>query len=289
LIQKNAPLVMGESAESLGLESYLSGSVSSVIRATFRGGVGLWSVRLREFRQRGEPHQLLMISDITRALRDQELQAYQQLLRVLGHEINNTLAPIKSLSTSLLLLIEKDNMPDDWRQDLKAGLIVISKRCESLNRFTGAYARVGRLPSPQRRSISLREMVCRVARLEQRLPVHVATDPDVVISADPDQLEQLLINIIRNAADATLERDPKGHVWVACHRDAQRVQIVVDDEGAGLAPTANLFVPFFTTKPGGTGVGLLLCRQIVEAHSGSVVLKNRESGPGCRAVISFPV
>jgi two-component system nitrogen regulation sensor histidine kinase NtrY len=287
LILMTAEQAMGEPAEHLGLAPYLTGTVSSVTRATFRGGSGLWSVRRGNFRESGHPHTLLVLSDITRPLREEELHAWQRLVRVLGHEINNSLTPVKSLSSSLLSLVGREPLPDDWREDVRSGLNVISNRCDALNRFTGAYARLARLPEPKPQSVRVAEWIDRVIRLEQRLQVHLTPGPELIIHADPDQLDQLLINIVRNAVDASLERG--GGVHVQWRQSFAAVEILVDDEGHGIANPANLFVPFFTTKPGGSGIGLFLSRQIAEAHGGTVMLRNRTPGPGCQACISLPV
>jgi len=117
--------------------------------------------------------------------------------------------------------------------------------------------------------------------------VSLLKGPDVVISADADQLEQLLINLVRNAADATLETG--GSVQVSWSRQGAQLDVWVVDDGPGLPNTSNLFVPFFTTKPGGSGIGLVLSRQIAEAHGGELTLKNRSDARGCRALLRLPV
>jgi two-component system nitrogen regulation sensor histidine kinase NtrY len=287
LIGMPAAEAMGEPAEHLGLAPYLKGPVSTVSRAAFLGGAGLWSVRRGDFRESGQPHQLLVLSDITGPLREEELHAWQRLVRVLGHEINNSLTPVKSLSSSLLSLVGRDPLPGDWREDVRSGLNVIANRCEALNRFTGAYARLARLPAPRPQNVRVAEWINRVVRLEQRMPVRISEGPELTIRADPDQLDQMLINVLRNAVDASLERG--GRVALEWHGNGHLVEIYVDDEGHGVANPANLFVPFFTTKPGGSGIGLFLSRQIVESHAGTIALRNRVPGPGCRAVITLPL
>ncbi|MDE3197866.1 MAG: PAS domain-containing sensor histidine kinase, partial [Acidobacteriota bacterium] len=289
LIQMPAEQAMGESAERLGLAPYLTGPASTVTRASFRGASGQWSIRRGDFRESGQPHQLLVLSDITRPLREEELHAWQRLVRVLGHEINNSLTPVKSLSSSLLYLISNDPLPGDWRDDVRSGLNVIGNRCDALNRFTGAYARLARLPAPKLQPVRVADCIQRVVQLEQRLAVSVTEGPDLTIRADPDQLEQLLINMLRNAVDATLERAGTGGVVsVEWRRSAYAVEVLIDDQGHGISNPANLFVPFFTTKPGGSGIGLFLSRQIAEAHGGTVTLRNHEAGPGCQAMITLP-
>ena len=289
LIQLKAEQAMGESAEDLGLAAYLTGPVATVTRASFRGASGQWSVRRGDFRESGQPHQLLVLSDITRPLREEELHAWQRLVRVLGHEINNSLTPVKSLSSSLLSLVSREPLPYDWREDVRSGLNVIGNRCDALNRFTGAYARLARLPAPKLQPVRVAEWIGRVVKLEQRMAIEVSEGPDILIQADPDQLEQLLINILRNAVDATLERlGESGDVTLGWRQWRSVVEVLVDDHGHGISNPANLFVPFFTTKPGGSGIGLFLGRQIAEAHGGTVTLRNHVGEAGCQAIITLP-
>src|SRR4029077_6453459 len=121
---------------------------------------------------------------------------------------------------------------------------------------------------------------------ETRIPVEVVTGTPITVQGDPDQLEQVLINLLRNAADASLTT--KGGVKIGWRRDGAMLEIWIKDDGPGLSSTANLFVPFFTTKPGGSGIGLVLSRQIAEGHGGALMLENRTDGPGCVARLRLP-
>jgi signal transduction histidine kinase len=170
---------------------------------------------------------------------------------------------------------------------MRQGLAVIGDRSESLIRFMAAYAKLARLPPPRRTDLELSELIRRAVALETRLPVRLALGAPVELQGDPDQIEQALINLIRNAADAALETG--GGVEVAWRRVDEHVEVRIDDEGPGLANTENLFVPFYTTKPGGSGIGLALSRQIAEAHGGSLTLENRMAGTGCEALLRLPL
>jgi two-component system, NtrC family, nitrogen regulation sensor histidine kinase NtrY len=279
--------LMGRTAAEVGLADCLDGEAAQTFQRSFPGAMGRWGMRRSSFRQGGLPHQLLVLSDLSRALREEERQAWQRLLRVLGHELNNSLAPIKSISGSLASLVAKDPLPDDWREDAKHGMEVITARTAALSRFVEAYSQLARLPQPRCRALNIPALGQRVAGLETRLPVELTPGPDVVIQGDADQLEQLLINLIRNAADASLPA--KGRVRLGWRKASGHVEITVEDEGPGLSNTANLFVPFFTTKPGGTGIGLTLSRQIAEAHGGSLSLQNKPEGGGCVATLRLPL
>jgi nitrogen fixation/metabolism regulation signal transduction histidine kinase len=286
LLARRAAELLGQRADAVGLAGCLEGDAPRVVDAAFPGGAGRWDLRRGTFRQGGRPHQLLVLSDLSRALREEELQAWKRLVRVLSHEINNSLAPIKSMAGSLGDLLQRGGHRHDVRPDLERGLEVIAGRSEALIRFMQSYARLARLPAPRREPLDVARWVRRVAGLETRLPVCVVEGPGMSIRADGDQLDQLLINLVNNAVDAALETG--GGVRVGWGRRNGGLEVWVEDDGPGLADTANLFVPFFTTKPRGSGIGLVLCRQIAEAHGGSLTLRNRRDGQGCRARLRLP-
>ena len=283
--------LVGGSATELGLAPCLEGDSHRTLTADFPGRSGArWSLRRHHFRSAGRPHQLLVLEDVSQPLREEEREAWQRLIRVLGHEINNSLAPISSIADSLRTLLDRptEQRQDDWQDDARDGLDVIAGRAVALGRFTGAYSRLARLPAPTRRLQSLGELVRRAAALETRLAVEIRAGADVVANIDGDQIEQALINLVRNAVDAVLETG--GGVQAGWTVDGAAAQIMVEDEGLGLDGTANLFVPFFTTKAQGSGIGLLLSRQIAEAHGGSLTLENRPDGVrGCRATLRLPL
>lgn len=278
--------LLGRRASDLGLEVCCDANEDAPLALTFPGGSGRWGVRRSSFREHGLPHELLVLTDLSRTLREEERNAWQRLVRVIGHEMNNSLAPIKSIAGSLETLIRRDPPPPDWRDDARSGLNIIATRAESLSRFMQAYARLARLPPPQKELLDLGALVRRVASLETRLPVRVVDGAEVQVEADAAQLEQLLINILHNAAEASLETN--GTVSTGWREMAECVEVFVRDTGPGIMNPTNLFVPFFTTKPGGSGIGLALSRQIAEAHGGSLTLANRSGQPGCEALLRLP-
>jgi nitrogen fixation/metabolism regulation signal transduction histidine kinase len=278
--------LMGRRADELGLDALLAAPSAQVVRHVFPGRSGRFEIRHAPLRNEGRNGQLLVVNDVGRALREEERQAWQRLLRVLGHEVNNSLASIHSLAGTLATLLAREPLPDDWREDARGGLQVIGNRAESLARFLAGYSRLAALPPPQKRSVDLAERIAAVARLEQRLAVRVEDGPPLSLQAVPDQLEQALINLLRNAVEASLSTH--GGVVMRWRSEGERALIEILDEGPGLPGSDNLFVPFFTTKPGGSGIGLALVRQIAEAHEGGVSLSAREDAAGVIAQLWLP-
>jgi nitrogen fixation/metabolism regulation signal transduction histidine kinase len=279
--------LIGESAESLRMSALLEGDPVRTLDSAFAGGSGRYDLRRSSFRQHGLPHELIVLTDVKRALREEERQAWQRLSRVLGHEINNSLAPIHSIAGNLRQTIRRESRPADWETDAARGLEVIERRAEALGRFTAAYARLAKLPPPRFAPVDAEAWIRRVAELDQRARVTVDSGPALSVWGDSDQLDQLLINLVRNAIDAALETG--GGVSLAWTRSGRDIEVIVADEGPGIAEASNLFVPFFTTKPHGSGIGLVLSRQIAEAHRGSLELRDRDDPHGCRAVLRLPL
>lgn len=293
LLRRPVEQLLGRTAGALGLADCFGGEATRTLALAFPGAIARFGLRRSTFRQAGRLHHLLVLADLSRALREEERLAWQRLVRVLGHELNNSLAPIKSLAGSLEAIFASEPLASDWREDTQRGLGVISARAESLTRFMEAYARLTRLPPPRIQPIDLEPVLRRAGALETRVPVVIQEGPQLTLGVDPDQLEQLVINLLRNAADATLEfadgATLVSPVEVAWSRRADEVEITITDAGPGLGNGANLFVPFFTTKPKGSGIGLTLCRQIAESHGGTLILENRPDQAGAVARLRLPL
>ncbi len=313
LLACDAAQAVGRTATELGLDAMLDESSGRILSHTFPGGTGRWEIRRRRFREGGRPHELLVISDLTHALREEERQAWRRLVRVIGHELNSSLAPIKSIAATLRKLIDREPPPDDWRADARAGLTIVHDRAESLGRFMGAYARLARVPPPTRRPVSFSPLIRRAASLYGEHVV-VEAGPEVTLEVDRDQIEQVLINLIQNAVEAVDSVEGSERAGANAHAVAGtgagagaggaigagvvrvrwgvangKLLAEIEDDGSGLAHTESLWVPFFTTKPGGSGIGLALSREIVENHGGAISLQNRVGVQGCLARIVLPL
>ena len=302
VLQHVSEQLLGRTASELRVESCLSCENETLVSLPFAGGAR-WFVRRGAFRQRGVPHTLVVLSDVSRALREEERQAWQRLIRVIGHELNNSLAPIKSIAGSLNARLSETSLDLEQRRDFERGLAIIESRVASLNRFLQAYRQLAQMPPPAIQECSLPALVDRVVALEERVDVKVIPGPETWLAADPDQLEQMLINLLRNAADAVLEASgaagksngsdssasesgaPVTLTWQLTEKD---VILTIEDKGPGLLNPGNAFVPFYTTKAQGSGIGLILSRQICEAHGGSLELTNRHRARGCVAVVVLP-
>ncbi|MGA3136889.1 MAG: ATP-binding protein [Terracidiphilus sp.] len=276
----------GHTARELGLEELLAAPDQTI--HSFGAKSTRWLLRKAAFRQDGAPHTLLLLADVSLPLQEEEQMAWKRLIRVLGHELSNSLAPIKSIAGSLLSRVDQMSGDEAVLHDFRRGLGVVESRVDALHRFVQSYRLLAQLPSPQLKPVPLGPLLERVVHLEQRLAVQLEQGPPLVLNADPDQLEQMFINLLANAVDASLANGAQP-VRVSWQLAGAAVLVSIEDRGLGIANADNLFVPFYTTKPAGSGVGLALAQQIARAHGGEIRLCNREDGPGARATIRLPV
>jgi nitrogen fixation/metabolism regulation signal transduction histidine kinase len=292
LIAQPAERILGRQAKDLDLADCLTGENTRVLTRTFPGGTGRWGMRRTSFREGGLPHSLVVIADLSQPLREEELKAWQRLVRVIGHELNNSLAPIKSIAGSLTTMLRRPERPLDWDSDMLGGLEIIEARAEGLNRFMQSYARLAKLPAPNKLLCEIGPLLRRIVLLETRTSVQLIEGPEVTANIDAAQIEQVVINLMKNAVEAAPEPGqsaaPTCCVRVGWRRQAGSLEIFVEDDGPGIANPQNLFVPFFTTKPSGSGIGLVLCRQIAENHGGALTLSNRDDQTGCIARLRLP-
>ncbi|MBV8145421.1 MAG: ATP-binding protein [Gammaproteobacteria bacterium] len=224
----------------------------------------------RRFLLNARPHRLVLLKQLTRELAAQEVAVWKKVIRVIAHELNNSLAPITSLAHSGRLLAQQ---PD--RAQLERVFTTIAGRAAHLASFIDGYARFAKLPQPRPSSVSWQRFL---ARLEGTLPFRIAgTVPQAAASFDESQLEQVMINLLKNAAESG---SAPGEITVAVHETAPGFRVEVGDRGSGLSESTlrDALLPFFSTKAAGTGLGLTLCREIIEAHGGRLSLANREGG-----------
>jgi len=297
LLQQPSARLLGRTATQLELDACFEAENEALVALPYSTPNARWMVRQSSFRQNGVPHKLIVLSDVSRALREEERSAWQRLIRVLGHELNNSLAPIISISGSLASRLPLPQLPQEQNADFQRGLNIIESRTASLHRFLQSYRRLAQVPSPNVRPIELRLLMERVAALETRLAVEIKPGPELLLTIDPDLIEQMLINLIRNAVDAALEQAQSAHaaaepaapeVSLRWEQYDRKVALIVEDNGIGLLNPSNAFVPFYTTKPGGSGIGLVLSQQIAEAHGGSIELANRTDARGCVVKVMLP-
>ena len=285
LLQRAPSQLVGRDAESLGMAGLLDGETPRRVDGGFGGQGGPYELRRSQFRREGLPHTLVVLADLRRAVREEERAAWQRIVRVLSHEINNSLAPIQSIAASLQAVLGRGD-PQAWVEDVRSGLTVVARRSEVLSRFLAAYARLAKLPPPTLAPVNIPALVQRVTALDRTKGVRVVPGPAAWVRGDADQLEQLLINLLKNAVEAAGETG--GEVRIGWEEAPGEVELVVSDEGPGLLDSRNLFVPFYTTKPEGSGIGLVLCRQIAEAHRGTLSLRNADGRRGCDARLRLP-
>lgn len=298
----------GAPAASLGARDLLSGPSE---RSVSLDGVGLdggstdepFELRRGLFHQGGERYHFVLLSSAQRLRRQEERAAWQRLVRVLGHEVNSTLTPIQSLAGTCLALLDDQQRtreasavsPESAARSeaatsvsakLERALQTIEHRARGLGQFIADYARLARLPEPRVERVELNACLQRLVALDERCALKLVPQSPVEVLVDPVLLDQALTNLLRNAIDASVEKG--GDVRVDFHANEREVVLTITDEGAGIQNLDNLFVPLFSTKAGGSGVGLVLARNIIEAHGGQLRLSNRSDARGAVARLTLP-
>jgi nitrogen fixation/metabolism regulation signal transduction histidine kinase len=286
-----APVKQIEQLKHLGL---MASRESKVMPLTFGNQQGKFNIYVEEYREAGKPHKLLFITDVRTLLRSEELNAWQSLVRVFSHEINNSLAPISSISQTLKRSLKREKSITSSHENLLEGLSIIAQRSANLTNFVNSYKQISQLPEPKVQATSIAGLIDKISllykvSLEQQNNVTVSPSKEVILRIDPIQFEQALINLIKNALEAMQYKEQPGEVCISWQVNENLFTLTIGDEGTGIHNKDNLFVPFYSTKKQGSGIGLVLCRQIVEAHHGQLSLINREDKQGCLAIIELPI
>lgn len=282
------PGQMGKSAEALGLNELMEGPYPRISGLQLGGRLGRWDIRTARFREDGKPRRLFILSDLTTALRAEERQAWHRLLKVVRHEIRNSLTPILSLTDTARETLIREAPQGEWRDDIGLALEIIESRAAAIRNLLSAYADVQELPSPRFAELDPGTIARRAVEQELRLPVVLELGPDIHFTADADQIDRALVNLIGNAVEVCREQEGCVRLTWIC-RD-HFIEFQVWDEGEGFTDESErLFVPFYTTKKDGSGLGLFVVRQIAESHGGSILLENRQDRSGCVARLRLPL
>jgi len=276
--------LFGQSADALALTSFFTNEQTQLLEHTFPGGSGRWQIRLDSYRDKGVQGKLLFINDLKTVLREEELKAWKNLIKVISHEVNNSLYPISSMSQTLGKLVRREPLAEDWREDVGEGLSVIGERANNLTDFIKRYAKVAKLPEPNKQIFSMSQLIAHTAIIQsnpQDIIINELSNTDMELFADQSMIEQVMINLLKNALEAGAP------VELSWGENKQSQWLTIMDHGTGIKNTANLFVPFYSTKPAGSGIGLVLCQQILDKHQGTLTLENSEQA-GCLVKVTLP-
>jgi len=284
----NQTLPSNQLAQLKPVSEFTSGQ-SEVVSLTLGNQQGKFKVHMEEFRASGKPHKLLFITDVRLLLRSEERNAWQSLVRVISHEINNSLAPIASIGLTLKRSLSRTEQANIEPESLIEGLNVITQRANNLTEFVNSYKKIARLPAPQKQKTSIIALLDKVTPLFQKHKIIIESQQDHLLDIDPVQIEQVLINLLKNAIEANQEAKSESGIAINWQVTHNAFSLTIADNGIGISNLDNLFVPFYTTKKQGSGIGLVLCRQILEVHNGQLTLTNKPDNSGCLAIIELPL
>ena len=273
----------GWPVEQLGVPDGLIGASPKLVKLQIGQQQKQVYLVQEQYLDQGKPHELLFMTDVQQLLYDEERQAWQKLLRVLSHEVNNSLTPICAISQSLHKQLQ---LQESAPELLSEGLQVINERAQGLNQFMKSYQQLNHLPAPDKKLIEVEQIVAGVCGLF-RCALQVQ-GPALQLFADPAQLQQVLVNLIKNAQEAS-QQPEAAVVIVKWQPQGNMLLLTVTDEGMGIQNPDNLFVPFYSTKPAGTGIGLVLSRQIARNHGGDLQLVSLAPAAGAQSRLLLPL
>lgn len=286
LLEEPTQLITGKALSDTPLRQVLSEDGSRLIDHDFPGASGRWQINQQQYRHHGKPGKIIFITDLKQVLSEEEVNAWQRLIRVIAHEVNNSLTPINSICQTLDSYLSQMEVTENT-ENLREGLGVIEDRAKGLRDFISVYARIAKLPEPHKINFSVKNLLQKVGHFFSSEPVDVAEEVvDITLFGDPVHIEQILINLIKNALEASSKSEHD--VKVSCRKQGAIVEFLVIDSGSGISNPANLFVPFYTTKDKGAGIGLTLARQMAAKHRGQLILENRSDGDGAIAKLQIP-
>ncbi|CAM3699627.1 Sensor protein FixL [Vibrio aerogenes CECT 7868] len=284
LYQMTPDQLQHQSAAALNLLPLINGQNRQVTEWHFPAGQHRYQIIYDHYFELGQQHTLLFITDVSDMLRGETHKAWKNLLRVLSHEINNTLTPVASLSQTLRQLLPETK--DDALREVDHGLAMIEERAGNLKQFINSYRQLTQLPEPKLTQTRIDSLIRSVLPLFTDRPITLLTETPIEIQVDPAQLQQLLINTLKNADEAMADKQQP--IEINWQQQPGSTTLIITDRGTGITNPDNLFVPFYSTKSGGSGIGLMLCRQIAQNHGGDYTLRDRRDSPGCMATLTLP-
>ncbi|WP_144392852.1 sensor histidine kinase [Pleionea sediminis] len=279
--------IIGHTLDSLNINLLENIGREAVKEFQFPGRSGHFQIIKDQYFDEGKRHDIYFLTDIKVLLRKQERESWQKLVRVLSHEINNSLAPISSFAGTIRSIAKTQSLEQTFAEQLNESLSIIAERANGLKNFIDTYRQLTNTPSPNKQPLNFNKIVHQIASLFDDSHFETQLDVQDEIVADATLLEQVLINLIKNAKEA--QNDSDKAITIKSHRMNNSFLIEVMDKGSGIQNSDNLFTPFYTTKKSGSGIGLALCRQIIDAHDGFISITNRKDTQGCTVSIELPV